>query len=73
MATKQKQKRGRPVVYFGNVKKHIVSVIRKYGLSGAVKVLKKEGKDTPSLRTLGKFAKEAGIVLQRGHGCGRWC
>jgi hypothetical protein len=49
MATKQKRGRGRPVVYFGAVKNHIVYVIRKHGLSGAAKVLKEEGKDAPTL------------------------
>lgn len=56
---------GRPAVFTGNVKKHIVTLIRKHGLTGARAELKKE-KVSISMPTLGKFAAEAGIELRRG-------
>lgn len=60
-----KRGRGRPVVFKGNEKRHIVSVIRKHGLTAGRQVLAKE-KISISLPTLGKFAAEAGIELHRG-------
>jgi outer membrane biosynthesis protein TonB len=60
-----KRGRGRPAVFTGNVKKHIVAVIRKHGLTGGRVVLAEEGTSI-SLPTLGKFAAEAGIELHRG-------
>lgn len=60
-----KRGRGRPAVFTGNVKRHIVSVIRKHGLTGGRVVLADEGTNI-SLPTLGKFAAEAGIELHRG-------
>jgi hypothetical protein len=65
---------GRPAVYTGNVKKRIVSAIRKLGLTGARNSLMKnedgKGKLKISLPTLGKFAAEAGIELQVGRPAG---
>lgn len=76
---------GRPSVYTGNVKKHIVGLIRKYGATGARNILNAEsGTEEYSLRntnlipdalgislpTLGKFAAEAGVVLHRGRPVG---
>jgi hypothetical protein len=60
-----KRGRGRPAVFTGNTKRHIVSVIRKHGLTGGRVVLAEEGTSI-SLPTLGKFAAEAGIELHRG-------
>jgi hypothetical protein len=60
-----KRGRGRPVVFKGNEKRHIVSVIRKHGLTAGREVLAKE-KINISLPTMGKFAAEAGIELHRG-------
>lgn len=57
--------RGRPVVFKGVQKRHIVSVIRKHGLTKGREVLAGE-KISISLPTLGKFAAEAGIELHRG-------
>lgn len=60
-----KRGRGRPIVFKGNEKKHIVSVIRKHGLTkGRAKLA--EEQINISLPTLGKFAAEAGIELHRG-------
>lgn len=60
-----KRGRGRPAVFTGNVKRHIVSVIRQHGLTGGRALLAQEGTSI-SLPTLGKFAAEAGIELHRG-------
>jgi hypothetical protein len=60
-----KRGRGRPIVFKGNEKRHIVSVIRKHGLTAGREVLAKE-KINISLPTMGKFAAEAGIELHRG-------
>ena len=60
-----KGQRGRPVVFKGNEKKHILSVIRKHGLTKGQEVLASE-KISISLPTMGKFANEAGIELTRG-------
>ncbi len=57
--------RGRPVVFKGNTKRHILSVIRKHGLTKGQVVLANE-KISISLPTMGKFAAEAGIELSRG-------
>jgi hypothetical protein len=57
--------RGRPIVFKGKEKRHIVSVIRKHGLTKGREVLAGE-KISISLPTLGKFAAEAGIELHRG-------
>ena len=63
--SKQKRGRGRPPVFVGNTKRHIVGLVRKHGLVGAREVLASEGTDI-SLPTLGKFAREAGVKLARG-------
>jgi len=60
-----KRGRGRPIVFKGNEKRHIVSVIRKHGLTKGREILAGE-KVSISLPTLGKFAAEAGIELHRG-------
>lgn len=39
MSTKNSKRRGRPPVYTGNVKKHIVGLVRKHGLTGAMGIL----------------------------------
>jgi transposase len=65
MAKKSKRGRGRPPVFTGNQKRHIVAVVRKNGLTGAQRILADEGVSI-TLPTLGKFAKEAGIELSRG-------
>ena len=64
-----KGQRGRPVVFKGNEKKHILSVIRKHGLTKGQEVLASE-KISISLPTMGKFASEAGIELSRGRPTG---
>ena len=61
--------RGRPVVFKGNEKRHILSVIRKHGLTKGQEVLAGE-KISISLPTMGKFASEAGIELSRGRPAG---
>ena len=61
--------RGRPVVFKGNEKRHILSVIRKHGLTKGQEVLAEE-KISISLPTMGKFASEAGIELSRGRPAG---
>lgn len=61
--------RGRPTVFKGLEKKHILSVVRKLGLTKGREALAKE-KISISLPTLGKFAAEAGIELQRGRPLG---
>jgi len=65
MSSRKKRGRGRPPVFTGNQKRHIVAVVRKHGLTGAKQALAEEGVSI-TLPTLGKFAKEAGIELQRG-------
>ena len=60
-----KKQRGRPVVFKGREKQHILSVIRKHGLTNGREVLRKE-KIKISLPTMGKFAAEADIELPRG-------
>src|ERR1035437_1282233 len=57
--------RGRPVVFFGQVKQHILDLIIQHGILGSRKILNDENISI-SLPTLGKFAKEAKISLQRG-------
>ena len=57
--------RGRPVVFKGNTKRHILAVIRKHGLTKGQAVLANEDISI-SLPTMGKFANEAGIELSRG-------
>lgn len=65
-----KRGRGRPVVYKGNEKKHILGLIRKFGLTGARNVLieekVREDGMVPTLPTLAKFAEEIGLTLKRG-------
>ena len=74
-------KRGRPVVYKGNVRKHIVGLVRQHNASGAQAILN-AGPRTAlaqernltlvpkalgiSLPTILKFAKAAGVELHRG-------
>lgn len=58
-------RRGRPVVFKGNLKRQVVSAIRKNGLTGGRTVLAEKGVSV-SMPTLGKLAKEAGIELKRG-------
>ena len=73
--------RGRPPVYTGNVKRHIVGLIRKHGLTGArcrlnASPKSKLAKDRSlklvpkplgiSMPTLGKLAEAANITLYRG-------
>ncbi len=65
---------GRPPVFTGNTVKHIVSLVKRHGGSGAVVALRAEGaaeggdaKLTKiSLPTVLKFAKAAGVELKRG-------
>lgn len=64
-----KGQRGRPVVFKGAEKRHILSVIRKHGLTKGREVLAGE-KVSISLPTMGKFAAEAGIELSRGRPAG---
>ena len=56
---------GRPVVFKGNVKKQVVSAIKKHGLTHGRVVLAEKGVSI-SMPTLGKLAREAGIELRRG-------
>lgn len=60
-----KRGRGRPVVFKGNLKRHIVSLIKANGLTGARSVLAEEGTSI-SMPTLGTLAKNAGVALKRG-------
>ena len=76
-----RKKLGRPSVYVGAVKRHIQSLIRKYGLTGARHRLNAKARTTLakqrsltlvpkplgiSMPTLGNMAKEAKIKLHRG-------
>ena len=58
-----------------NEKRHIVSLIKKHGLTGAKRVLETEGKKF-QLYALSKLAKEAGIEVPDGRGrpegSGKW-
>lgn len=65
--SKQKRSRGRPPVYKGNDKTHILSLIRKYGLTGAQRVLAEEQKRVPTLPMLVRWAKEEGIAFPGRH------
>ncbi len=73
--------RGRPSVYVGARKRHIQSLIRKHGLTGARDRLNADNRSSLakerstklvpkplgiSMPTLGKLAKEANIELHRG-------
>lgn len=58
-------KRGRPVMFKGNLKSHIIALVKKHGLTGARKVLADE-KVSVSMPTLGTLAKDAGVELKRG-------
>lgn len=64
--SKPKRGRGRPPVYKGNDKKHILGLIRKHGLTGAQRALAEEQKQVPTLPMLVKWAKERGIAVKRG-------
>jgi len=64
-ALPKRNKRGRPKMFTGHIKRHIVSIIRKHGLTGGRTVLAEEGTKV-SLPTLGKLAAEAGVELHRG-------
>ena len=61
-----KRGRGRPPVYKGNDKKHILGLIRKHGLTGCQKALAEEKRRVPTLPMLVRWAKEAEIVVKRG-------
>ena len=78
---KQSRGRGRPVVYKGKLAKHIASLTRKHGATGARNILQAEAgsalaamrseKMVPeglgiSLPTILKIAKAQGVVLKRG-------
>ena len=75
------RKPGRPAVFTGKVKKHIVSLVRRYGLTGARKRLAAENstelsndrnkKVVPnplkiSMPTLAKFAAEDEVEVPQG-------
>ena len=64
--SKQKRSRGRPPVYKGNDKTHILGLIRKHGLTGAQRALADEKRQVPTLPMLVKWAKEAQISVKRG-------
>jgi len=61
-----KRSRGRPPVYKGKDKKHILNLIRKCGLTGCQKVLAGEQKRVPTLPMLVRWAKQAEIAVKRG-------
>lgn len=78
---KNSPRKGRPPVYTGKVKSHILSLIRKHGLTHARRILMAETdtlladernlKIVPnalsiSMPTLSKFADEAGIERKMG-------
>jgi len=84
MATATKRTVGRPAVYTGNQKRHIVGLVRQNGATNARKILNAEpGSELASKRnlnvvpeplgismpTLLKFAAAAGVVLHRGRPC----
>ena len=62
-----KRGRGRPPVYKGQDKIHILSLIRKHGLTGAQRVLTEEKKQVPTLPMLVRWAKEADIAFSGRH------
>jgi len=60
-------KRGRPIVYKGNVERRIVSLVKKLGASGARAVLNtEEATATISMPTVLKLAAKHGVTLKRG-------
>lgn len=65
MSKKVKRGRGRPPVFTGNLRRHIVALIKSSGLTGARAALEDEGTSI-SMPTLGTIAKSAGIELKRG-------
>jgi hypothetical protein len=80
MSDKKKRGRGRPVVFKGNVKKHIVGLLRKHGATKTRAILSAVDGELASLRsektvpqplsismpTLIKYASQAGVKMQRG-------
>ena len=60
-----KRGRGRPVLFKGNLKRHIVALVKSQGLTGARNTLTNEGTSI-SMVTLGTIAKNAGLQLSRG-------
>jgi len=60
-------KRGRPIVYKGNVERRIVSLIKKHGASGARAILNtEEATASISMPTVLKLAQKHGVTLKRG-------
>jgi hypothetical protein len=75
------KKIGRPAVYTGNLKRHIVALIRQHNANGAMRILRADAKDplarhrnlklvpnplSISMPTLLGFAKEANVKLHVG-------
>jgi len=56
--------RGRPVKYKGSIKKHLVKLVSKYGLTGAQTVAAVEGIEV-SLPTLRKLAPNVELSVGR--------
>jgi hypothetical protein len=62
----QKRPVGRPVLFKGNLRKHVVSVARRLGnLTHTQAALRKEGTSI-SLPTLRKYTREAGVEVSMG-------
>lgn len=72
---------GRPQMFNGRQRRHVATLVRKHGLTGALKVLSaspgtaeaKERSDalfpepvSPTLPTLSRYAAEYGVEVKRG-------
>ena len=73
--SKQKRGRGRPPKFNGNQSRHIASLVKEYGLTGAKNVLESDERNTNlfpesltvTLPTIRKCANDNGVgKLQRG-------
>jgi hypothetical protein len=59
--------RGRPAVYDGKDKEHILALIRKHGSHKVAReILESEGKPCPTPPMMVRYAQEAGITVKRG-------
>jgi len=54
MSKAKKLRLGRPAVYTGNVKKHIVGLVRRHGATGARAILNAGGRSKPAQELIAK-------------------
>lgn len=65
--SKAKDGRGRPAKFSGNVKRHVVALVKKHGATGAQAVLAKEKPPiVVSIPTLCNYGRKGGAKLHRG-------